>query len=404
MYCNRMKSAVNEKGGLIMIIPRKQMQNIVEELEGTIQKNINIMDETGCIIASSDITRIGTYHSGAQQVISQKLDELVICEEEQYTGAKNGINLPIIIEDEIVGVVGITGEKEEVQILGKIIQKMTKILIIDSYQNNQKKMMDNMRNNFLFSWLFASEENGETEENMKLRGQLLGIDINLDRVAVVLGIMRKNSENQPKEAEIEQKFYDRVIREINRCLKKDSKHLVFQIGIKVIIFFHSSDMHEILRNVQGIIESVEKQYKCFLFAGIGSIGTNRAEIRHSYREADTACNLAMRLKNKKIKVYNDVDMELLLENISKHDRELFVKRVFKNCQDPEIHRWVQLLRCYSENNGSITKTAEDCYIHKNTLQYRLSKLKEVTGYDPRNINESIPLYIAMLIYEFDHVV
>ena len=68
MYCNRMKSAVNEKGGLIMIIPRKQMQNIVEELEGTIQKNINIMDETGCIIASSDITRIGTYHSGAQQV------------------------------------------------------------------------------------------------------------------------------------------------------------------------------------------------------------------------------------------------------------------------------------------------------------------------------------------------
>lgn len=134
-----MKSAVNEKGGLIMIIPRKQMQNIVEELEGTIQKNINIMDETGCIIASSDITRIGTYHSGAQQVISQKLDELVICEEEQYTGAKNGINLPIIIEDEIVGVVGITGEKEEVQILGKIIQKMTKILIIDSYQNNQKK-------------------------------------------------------------------------------------------------------------------------------------------------------------------------------------------------------------------------------------------------------------------------
>ena len=29
-----------------MIIPRKQMQKIVEELEGTIQKNINIMDET----------------------------------------------------------------------------------------------------------------------------------------------------------------------------------------------------------------------------------------------------------------------------------------------------------------------------------------------------------------------
>lgn len=91
-----------------MIIPRKQMQNIVEELEDTIQKNINIMDETGCIIASSDMSRIGTYHSGAQRVINQSLSELVISEEDNYAGAKNGINLPIIIENEIVGVVGIT--------------------------------------------------------------------------------------------------------------------------------------------------------------------------------------------------------------------------------------------------------------------------------------------------------
>lgn len=387
-----------------MIIPRKQMQNIVEELEDTIQKNINIMDETGCIIASSDMSRIGTYHSGAQQVISQKLDELVICSQDQYTGAKNGINLPIIIEDEIVGVVGITGEKEEVQILGKIIQKMTKILIMDSYQNNQKKIMENMKNNFVFSWLFASEDSGETEESMNLRGQLLGIDINLNRVVVVLGIIHKKQDEKIREAEVEQKLYDRIIKEIRRYLKQDSQHLVFQIGTKLVIFFHSSKTIEVFNVVKQITESVEKQYDCMVYCGIGTAGTNRIEIRRSYREADTACNLAIRLKNRRIKVYSDADIEMLLENISQHDREMFVKRVFKDCQEGEIIRWLQLLRCYSENNGSITKTAEDCFIHKNTLQYRLTKLKEITGYDPRNIKESIPLYIAMLIYEFDHVV
>ena len=91
----------------------------------------------------------------------------------------------------------------------------------------------------------------------------------------------------------------------------------------MIIFFHSSDMQEIIRSVQEIIDNVEKQYDCRMYGGIGSVGTNRAEIRRSYREADTACNLAMRLRNRRIKVYSDVDMELLLENISKHDRELF---------------------------------------------------------------------------------
>ena len=385
-----------------MIIPRKQMQKIVEELEGTIQKNINIMDETGCIIASSDLSRIGTYHSGAQRVIRQKLDELVISDADEYAGAKNGINLPIIIEEKIVGVVGITGEKEEVQILGKIIQKMTKILIMDSYQNIQKKNMENMRNNFLFSWLFGNDDSGESEENLQLRGQLLGIDIDFDRVVVVFGVIEKKLHAQPKDAEDEQRLYDQVIREIKRCLKKEANHPVCQIGTKIIGFFHSSDQPEILKYAQEIIYNVEKQYSCQLYAGVGAVGTNRLEIRRSYREADTACNLAMRLKNKKIKVYSDVDIELLLENISKQDRELFVKRIFKDCEEEETVRWVQLLRCYSENNGSITKTAEDLYIHKNTLQYRLSKLKEATGYDPRNIVESIPLYIAMLIYEFDH--
>ena len=385
-----------------MIIPRKQMQKIVEELEGTIQKNINIMDETGCIIASSDLSRIGTYHSGAQRVIRQKLDELVISDADEYAGAKNGINLPIIIEEKIVGVVGITGEKEEVQILGKIIQKMTKILIMDSYQNIQKKNMENMRNNFLFSWLFGNDDSGESEENLQLRGQLLGIDIDFDRVVVVFGVIEKKLHAQPKDAEDEQRLYDQVIREIKRCLKKEANHPVCQIGTKIIGFFHSSDQQEILMYAQEIIYNVEKQYSCQLYAGVGAVGTNRLEIRRSYREADTACNLAMRLKNKKIKVYSDVDIELLLENISKQDRELFVKRIFKDCEEEETVRWVQLLRCYSENNGSITKTAEDLYIHKNTLQYCLSKLKEATGYDPRNIVESIPLYIAMLIYEFDH--
>ena len=385
-----------------MIIPRKQMQKIVEELEGTIQKNINIMDETGCIIASSDLSRIGTYHSGAQRVIRQKLDELVISDADEYAGAKNGINLPIIIEEKIVGVVGITGEKEEVQILGKIIQKMTKILIMDSYQNIQKKNMENMRNNFLFSWLFGNDDSGESEENLQLRGQLLGIDIDFDRVVVVFGVIEKKLHAQPKDAEDEQRLYDQFISEIKRCLKKEANHPVCQIGTKIIGFFHSSDQQEILKYAQEIIYNVEKQYSCQLYAGVGAVGTNRLEIRRSYREADTACNLAMRLKNKKIKVYSDVDIELLLENISKQDRELFVKRIFKDCEEEETVRWVQLLRCYSENNGSITKTAEDLYIHKNTLQYRLSKLKEATGYDPRNIVESIPLYIAMLIYEFDH--
>ncbi|MCD7736578.1 MAG: helix-turn-helix domain-containing protein [Lachnospiraceae bacterium] len=385
-----------------MIIPVKQIQNIVEELKDTIQKDINFMDENGCIIASSDSSRIGTYHFGAQQVIRQKLDELVISEKDNYAGSKSGINLPIIIEGEIVGVVGITGENEDVQTLGKVIQKMTKILILNHYQSNQKKAKETMVNNFIFSWLYESEEENESDENISLRGRLLGIDINLTRVVTVMNIESQAEGKEFYGTETEQKCYDRIRKELRKFSGDDSQHLISQIGNRPVIFFHSSEPQKVAAFAKEMAESIEKHYNVRIYCGIGTVGRNRAEIRRSYRESNTACNLAMRMKNKRVKMYSDADLDLLLQNIPKHDRDLFVKRLFKNCEDSEITKWLQLLRWYVENDGSISKTAECCYIHKNTLQYRLSKLKEMTGYDPRNIKESLPLCIAMLIWEMDY--
>ncbi len=34
------------------------------------------------------------------------------------------------------------------------------------------------------------------------------------------------------------------------------------------------------------------------------------------------------------------------------------------------------------------------YMHKNSIQYRLNKLKELTGYDPRNFNDYVILWFA----------
>jgi carbohydrate diacid regulator len=67
----------------------------------------------------------------------------------------------------------------------------------------------------------------------------------------------------------------------------------------------------------------------------------------------------------------------------------------------EIEDYQELLQTFVKNNGSIKKTSEEYYIHKNTLQYRLNKLKDITGYDPRTIEGIVVLYIAFLIYKMN---
>ena len=64
--------------------------------------------------ASTDPERMDTYHEGAARVIGEHLDELIIQSDDEYEGTRKGINLPILLDGEIAGVVGITGEREDV--------------------------------------------------------------------------------------------------------------------------------------------------------------------------------------------------------------------------------------------------------------------------------------------------
>lgn len=97
-------------------------QNIVERMKNIIHQEINFFSIKGVIIASTDPSRIGqTNHEGASTILKTK-ESVIIEYDNQYIGAKQGINLPVTIQNKIVGVIGITGKKEEVLQYGEIIK------------------------------------------------------------------------------------------------------------------------------------------------------------------------------------------------------------------------------------------------------------------------------------------
>lgn len=385
-----------------MIISKEQMQNIVDEMKDTLQKDINIMDEAGCIIASTDSERIGMYHPGAQRIISQKLEELLICDDETIDGMREGINLPIVIEGEIVGVVGITGKAKDVTIFGKIIQRMAEIMIYDRYQRNNRQIEKQMRSNFVFNWLFDKRSDKEVEKELRLSGHLLNIDIDLPRVVSVLSVVDYGCESDEENRELRRhRLYNSIIQSIDGVIGKDKQQIVLEVGFKMVVFFHSDNSVRVMDELGPILHDIERRHKCEIYGGIGSVGKDRSGIKRSYREADIACSIAMKAKKARLSFYGDVDTEMLLQIISQEDRRAFLCRVFRNIPEEEWDSWMRMLRCLTENDGSISETASILFIHKNTLQYRLNKLKAITGYDPRNMKESVPLYLALVIYEMD---
>ena len=52
-------------------------------------------------------------------------------------------------------------------------------------------------------------------------------------------------------------------------------------------------------------------------------------------------------------------------------------------------------QCYYQNDRSVAQAAEKLYIHKNTLQYKLNNIYTKSGFNPRNFEDAVLLYLAI---------
>ena len=88
-------------------------QQIVDTVKDVCQQNINFIDASGMIIASTDPQRINTFHEIGYRAAATATT-IEVTEDDSFFGTKKGINIPVMYHDRLVAVIGISGEVEEV--------------------------------------------------------------------------------------------------------------------------------------------------------------------------------------------------------------------------------------------------------------------------------------------------
>lgn len=99
--------------------------------------------------------------------------------------------------------------------------------------------------------------------------------------------------------------------------------------------------------------------------------------------------------------HDKMDLELLFMNLKKSSMNNFKEKVFKNLSQKDLEEFSVILKTYEEFNGSITRTSEKLFMHKNTLQYKLGKIKKLSGYDPRILRDFTILSLAFKLRDID---
>lgn len=168
---------------------------------------------------------------------------------------------------------------------------------------------------------------------------------------------------------------------------------------ELICLFASGDELAVQRELRSLKNVLEASYPICLCGGIGKACQDYTQVHESYVEADKACTISQKSRQTQVVRYNELSIDLLVEEIPDQIKTDFVNKVFANCKKSELEEWRVLLRAFFVSNGSISKVAEELFIHKNTLQYKLNKIREQTGYDPRSTCDALKLYLAILFSE-----
>lgn len=355
-------------------INKNLAQEIVDAVSTVVDRDINFIDKNGIIIGSTKKERLDLFHEAGYEAIKTG-NYITVEREEQYKGSKEGINYPIKINEVPIGVIGITGNPKEVSKFGFLITKITEVFIKEQ-QLNYKYEVDKQKIRYVVKSLIYNEI--ESRNDIELILEEFNIDKN-EKLSVIILKINKNSDINNLET-----------------TKNEIKQFLYGLGIIFNVYIYPNEIIALINEEQSKLLKNSFQvelskYKETINGGIGRLH-NIYDLHNSYKEA----LMALRYANKKSKIISDINelnLEMILESVDEGLRKYFLEKTLSLLSSHDI----QILKTYYKNNMSLKLTSEELFIHKNTLQYKLEKINTKTGFNPREFEDSVALYIATLL-------
>ena len=325
-------------------------------------RTINVMNTDGIIVASTEKHRVGSFHQGALEAVRTgnpvaiRADQLA-----QYPGAKQGYNMPLRVNGAVIGVVGIFGDPPEVENLAKLVEAY----VTKSYQ--------------LEAMMIPRLAEGEMRSRL-LHDLLIGDERSLSHAQVLLESLRL--ELQPPfgvglfsaAAGTESPdFPERTMRLLRDrgCLSDD--HSVVGMERDKLVLIESMD---VLRELGRQAEQSDGQLRFSLGSGCENVG----ELRRSYEEA-------MALELTSLKAFSTMEdtedrcacqlyRAAAAESVFLDSLEA---RLYETFRADEVRSLLQTVQAYYACGCSASRAAEQLFLHKNTLQYRVKRVLKCLG-------------------------
>ena len=322
-------------------------QGIVHQMKDAVNRVIGVIDENGTIIACSDLTRVG----GGNDFFPIELgDSHEVFIRDGYTYKPFGIHVK---PDYAVFVEG-TDEPA-----GKYASVIA--ISLSGIKQYYDEKYD--RNNFVKNIILDNVLPGD----ISLKARELHFNSDISRVVFLISVISSNDVSA----------YD-VIQNLFPDKNKDFVFNITETDIVLVKFFTKVNV------------------------GIGTPVVGVKDLARSFKEAQTALEVGKVFDtDKNIVSYDNLGIARLIYHLPTTLCETFLKEVFKkNSIESLDHETLFTIQKFFENSLNVSETSRKLFVHRNTLVYRLDKIKKLTGLDLREFDHAIIFKIALMVKKY----
>ena len=197
----------------------------------------------------------------------------------------------------------------------------------------------------------------------------------------------------------DQIFTERLVRLVSHMEKKAAHIFRGEYLFLILNDFMADDMDDLVNQVQTLGANVN----CSVQIAVGPAHKKLFQLSVGFRKVEALLRV-MLAKNQPLMYYDrlgvqkiilSVDDTQVLEEFVHDTLGSLIRYDRENGTD-----YMNLLKRYLDQNGSVQKVAEELYVHRNTVNYQLNKVKKILCMDMDTMEKRFQIMLAFQIREF----
>ena len=345
-------------------------QGVIHQMKDAIDRVFGVVDENGVIIACSELGRIGeNLHlitTNAQDVFTYNG-----CTFKPVTNASQSASYVVFVEGNDV-------------LANKYVTVLAVSFANIKFYYDEKYDRGNFIKNIILDNILPGD--------IYLKARELCFNSDVQRTVILIRTLEPNDVS----------VYD-ILQNLFPDKTKDFIININETDIALVKETKPAIEHAHIEKLASTIaDTISGEFFVRAVIGVGTTVDNLKDLARSFKEAQTALEVGKVFDNDKTIIsYDNLGIARLIYQLPTTLCDTYLKEVFKlgsiESLDQETLFTIQR---FFENNLNVSETSRKLFVHRNTLVYRLEKIKKITGLDLREFDHAIVFKIALMVNKY----